>query len=95
MTAQGHPRRIFATAIERGNVVVAEATARELGLISLEDALALTALVAEKEPERGSRFAVRWLRRLLQEDAGPAGTTRIKRRGRAGGFCHAPCMPQA
>jgi len=65
---QGHPRRIFATAIERGNVVMAEATARELGRISLEEALALTALVAEKEPERRSRFAVRWLRRLLEED---------------------------
>ena len=68
MTAQGHPRRIFATAIERGNIVMAEATARELGRISLEEALALTALVAEKEPERRSRFAVRWLRRLLEED---------------------------
>ncbi len=68
MTAQGHPRRIFATAIERGNIVMAETTARELGRISLEEALALTALVAEKEPERRSRFAVRWLRRLLQED---------------------------
>ena len=47
---------------------MAEATARELGRISLEEALALTALVAEKEPERRSRFAVRWLRRLLEED---------------------------
>ena len=56
MTAQGHPRRIFATAIERGNIVMAEATAREFGMISLEEALGLTALVAEKEPERRSRF---------------------------------------
>ncbi len=47
---------------------MAEATARELGRISLEEALALTALVAEKDPERSSRFAVRWLRRLLEED---------------------------
>jgi hypothetical protein len=38
---------------------MAEATARELGRISLEEALALTALVAEQEPERRSRFAVR------------------------------------
>jgi hypothetical protein len=71
VTAQGHPCRIVATAIERGNIVMAEATARELGRISLEEALALTALVAEKEPERRSRFAVRWLRRLrrlLEED---------------------------
>jgi hypothetical protein len=36
-------------AIERGNVVMAEATARELRRISLEEALALTALVAEKD----------------------------------------------
>jgi hypothetical protein len=37
---------------------MAEATARELGRISLDEALAVTALVAEKEPERRSRFAV-------------------------------------
>jgi hypothetical protein len=36
LTAQGHPRRIFATAIERRNIVMAEATARELGRISLK-----------------------------------------------------------
>ena len=35
MTAQGHPRAIIRRAIERGNVVVAEATAREFAL-SLE-----------------------------------------------------------
>ena len=34
-TAQGHPRSIFKRAIERGNVVVAEATAREIGLLAL------------------------------------------------------------
>jgi hypothetical protein len=39
--------------------------------------LALTALIAEKEPERWSRFAVRWLRRLLEEDE----TRRSRRRG--------------
>jgi hypothetical protein len=35
LTAQRHPRAIFKRAIERGNVLVAEATAREIGL-SLE-----------------------------------------------------------
>jgi hypothetical protein len=73
LTAKGHPRRIFATAIERGNIVMAEATARELGRITLEEALALTALVAEKDPERRSRFAVRWLRRLLEDQASTEG----------------------
>ena len=43
MTAQGHPRAIFKRAIERGNVALAEATARELGRLSLDEALALTA----------------------------------------------------
>jgi hypothetical protein len=68
VTAQGHPRRIFQTAIERGNLLLAEATARELGRLTLDESLGLTALVAEQDPERRSRFAVRWLRRLLEED---------------------------
>jgi hypothetical protein len=54
LTAQGHPRRIFQSAIERGNLLLAEA-ARELGRISLDESLALTVLVAEKDPERRSR----------------------------------------
>ena len=68
VTAQGHPRRIFQTVIERGNLLLAEATAREVGRLSLDEALALTALVARHEPARRSRFAVRWLERLLEED---------------------------
>ena len=68
MTAQGHPCRVFQTAIERGNLLLAEATPRELGRITLDDSLALTALVARHEPARRLRFAVRWLERLLEED---------------------------
>jgi hypothetical protein len=67
MTAQGHPRAIFRRAIERCNVVGAELTARELERLTLDVALALTELVARKDPARGSRYAVRWLRRLLDE----------------------------
>jgi hypothetical protein len=67
LTAQGSARSIFKRAIENGSLLVAETTARELGRISLDEALALTALVAEREPARRSRFAVRWLRRLLEE----------------------------
>jgi len=48
MTAQGHPRAILKRAVERGNVVIAEATARELGL-SLEEALQLVLLYAAYE----------------------------------------------
>ena len=36
MTAQGHPRAIFKRAIEHGNVMLAEMTARELGRLALE-----------------------------------------------------------
>jgi ribosomal protein S7 len=68
VTAQGHPRAIFKRAIEHGNVPAAEMTARELGRITLAESLALTALVVQKDPGRRSRYAVRWLRRLLEED---------------------------
>ena len=64
MTAQGHSRSIFTRAIENGNLLVAEMTAREVGRLTLDESLALTTLIAEREPERSSRFVVRWLRRL-------------------------------
>ena len=67
MTAAGHPRAIFKRAIENGNLLVAEMTARELERITLAEALDLTALVAAKDPRRQSRYALRWLRRLLDE----------------------------
>jgi hypothetical protein len=50
LTAQGHPRAIFSRAIERGNLVIAEATAREIGGLTLEEALRLLFLYAEHDP---------------------------------------------
>jgi hypothetical protein len=47
--------------------VLAEVTAREIGRVTIVEALELTALIAEKEPSRHGRFAVRWLTRYLQE----------------------------
>ena len=67
MTAQGHPRAIFARAIERRNLVVAEASAREIGRLTLEEALRLLFLYAEKDPVRYERAALRWLVRYLAE----------------------------
>ena len=58
---------MFRRALERGNLLVAEATAREIGHVSLAEALELTALIAEYEPSRHGRFAVRWLTRYLEE----------------------------
>jgi len=67
VTAQGHPRAIFRRAIKHGNMLLAEGMARELGRVTLAEALELTALIAHKDPRRHSRYAVRWLRRLLEE----------------------------
>jgi hypothetical protein len=67
MTAQGHPRAIFSRAIERGNLVVAEASAREVGRLTLEEALRLLFLYAEKGPVKYERAALRWLVRYLTE----------------------------
>jgi hypothetical protein len=43
--------------------VIAEATARELGELTLTEALDLMALIARKEPHRHGRVAPRWLAR--------------------------------
>ena len=68
MTAQGHPRAIFRRAIERRNLLVAETIARELGTISLDEALALVCLVAERSsPQRLDAYGRRWLARLATE----------------------------
>jgi hypothetical protein len=68
VTAQGHPRSIFKRAIENGNLVVAEMTAREVGRLTLHESLAFTGLVVRKDPGRRSGYTVRWLLRLLEED---------------------------
>jgi hypothetical protein len=58
---------VYRRAIEAGNLVVAEALIRELGRITLADALDLCVLAARKDRKRASRYAVRWLERLLAE----------------------------
>jgi hypothetical protein len=65
--AAGNSRAYFRRAIERGNLVVAKVTAREIGRISLVEALELTALVARHDPKRHRRYAPRWLWRYLGE----------------------------
>jgi hypothetical protein len=67
MTAQGHPRAIFSRAIEHGNLVAAEASAREIGRLTLEEALRLLFLYAEKDPIRCERAALRWLTRYVRD----------------------------
>jgi hypothetical protein len=67
----GHPRMILRRALERGNRVVAEITARELGHIDLGEGLELTALIAKHERSRLDRLAARWLERWLDETPRP------------------------
>ena len=47
--------------------MLAEVTAREIGRVTIADALELTALVARKQPHRYGRFAARWLCLYLEE----------------------------
>ena len=63
----GSPAAQFARAIRARNVVAAVAAARAIGWLSLGDALDLCLLLAEKDPKRYPRAAVRWLERLLGE----------------------------
>ena len=58
-------RTIFRRALERGNLLVAEVTAREVGAIELREALELTALIAERDRPRSERYTVRWRSRYL------------------------------
>jgi hypothetical protein len=67
LTAQGHPCAIYRREIERRNLLIAEATARELDGLDLSEALDLVCLVAELAPDRLDAFACRWLARLAHE----------------------------
>jgi hypothetical protein len=55
----GSPYGRFKRALERGNVLAACAGAAELAQIPLEDALALSLLLLDKEPRRYERAAAR------------------------------------
>jgi hypothetical protein len=57
--------------LEHGNLLLAEATAREVGRVDLREALELTALIAKHDRPRSRRVAARWLQRWLEEAASP------------------------
>lgn len=67
VTSEGSPHGRFLRAIERGQVLQAEIAARELGFLSLQNALALVVLYAEESSPKFESAAVRWLARLALE----------------------------
>jgi hypothetical protein len=67
MTSQGTPHGRFQRAIHRGHVQAAEMAAREMGGLSLADALSLCELLANVDPARYERAALRWLQRFIEE----------------------------
>lgn len=67
VTAQGSAYMRFRRALDRGNVTEALSAASELQFVSLADALELTLLLADREPEKYDRAAARWHVRFLQE----------------------------
>ena len=67
MTTQPSPQIRFRRAIDARSVLRAELTAREMRHLTLEDALELVVLYAEKDDAKFERAACRWLSRLTNE----------------------------
>jgi hypothetical protein len=66
--ASSHAR--FTRAIQRENVTAAEAAAREMGWLSIENALSLVLLYGATDSAKFEAAAVRWLARLALERDG-------------------------
>jgi hypothetical protein len=71
MTSQGTPHGRFQRAIHARHVQNAEMAAREMGGLSLADALLLCELLANADPQRYERAALRWLQRFIDERLPP------------------------
>jgi hypothetical protein len=67
VTTQGSAYMRFRRALDRGNVTEALSAASELQFVSLAEALELTLLIADREPEKFERAAARWHLRFAQE----------------------------
>jgi len=71
MTSQGSAHGRFQRAIHRRNVENADMAAREMGGLSLADTLSLCELLANADPARYERAALRWLERFIDERLPP------------------------
>jgi len=70
MTSQGSAHGRFARAIAQKNIRGAEIAAKEMGGLSLLDALDYLLLLAEVRPDRFEPAAIRWHGRLETESVG-------------------------
>src|SRR5436190_11274088 len=71
MTSQGTARGRFQRAIHARHVQNADIAAREMGGLSLADALLLCELLANTDSARYERAALRWLERFIEERLPP------------------------
>jgi hypothetical protein len=71
MTSQGSAHRRFQRAIHSRHTQNAEMAAREMGGLSLADALSLCELLANVDPAHYERAALRWLQRFIDERLPP------------------------
>jgi hypothetical protein len=69
VTSQGTAHGRFTRAIQRRNLEAAETAALELERLTLDDALQLVYLYAERRSPKYERAAIRWLERWLTESA--------------------------
>jgi hypothetical protein len=67
VTAQGSLHSQYRRAIEHKNLMGAEMLLREMGFVTLDEALDYVALLAELRPAKAPRAAVRWHGRLETE----------------------------
>jgi hypothetical protein len=67
VTSQGTTYGRFTRAIQRRNLEAAELAALELERLTLDDALQLVYLYAERRSPKYERAALRWLERWLSE----------------------------
>jgi hypothetical protein len=76
MTSQGTAHGRFQRAINRRHLLAAEMAAREMGGLSLADALMLCELLAKADPARYERAALRWLEGFIEERLPPLTASR-------------------
>jgi hypothetical protein len=67
VTAQASPYHRLRRALDRGNVTEALSAATEIQVVGLVEALELTLLLADRDPAKYERAALRWHARFMRE----------------------------